>query len=310
MDNRCLVILLISTLLMIYVLCCNSKSNFKAIWVKRTIDNNINDYVKGTWASASPKIILNHIKNSKDILMIKNDKYDIGILASFLNKIKSPVILVTLDGDYSTPSITAPNVAYKILNHPMIKKWYTQNYDKSIIHPKLDYYPIGLDLHTAREKKHKINIKDESYYLQLRNTPMKRKLRILGDFHINYTHPDRKVAHNKLKNNKFVDFIPKKIPQTDLLKLYRQYTFVLSPRGNGLDCHRTWEILLLGAIPIVQSSPLDEMYIKHNLPVLIVKDYDILNHIDEDQLLRWKNIYEQKNDDILHKLTPEYWLRQ
>ena len=258
-DNRRVAILLILALLIIYVLRCNNKSNFKAIWVKRTIDNDINDYLKGGGNIASPEIILNHIKNSKDVLMIKNNKHDVGILASFLNKIKSPVILVTLDGFYSTPSITAPNVAYEILNHPMIKKWYTQNYDKSIIHPKLDYYPIGLDLHTAREKKHKINIKDESYYLQLRNTPVKRKPRILGDFHITYSHPDRKVAHNKLKNNKFVDFIPNKILQTDLLKLYRQYTFVLSPRGAGLDCHRTWEILLLGAIPIVQSSPLDEM---------------------------------------------------
>ena len=25
---------------------------------------------------------------------------------------------------------------------------------------------------------------------------------------------------------------------------YDKYNFVISPRGNGLDCHRTWELFL------------------------------------------------------------------
>jgi len=31
--------------------------------------------------------------------------------------------------------------------------------------------------------------------------------------------------------------------------------FTLSPAGAGLDCHRTWEALLLGSIPVVLRSP-------------------------------------------------------
>ncbi|CAF1520246.1 unnamed protein product, partial [Adineta steineri] len=30
----------------------------------------------------------------------------------------------------------------------------------------------------------------------------------------------------------------------------RQYLFWLSPRGRGLDCHRTWEALYLDIIPV------------------------------------------------------------
>ena len=30
---------------------------------------------------------------------------------------------------------------------------------------------------------------------------------------------------------------------------------VISPMGNGLDCHRTWEALYLGVIPLVRGSP-------------------------------------------------------
>jgi hypothetical protein len=37
----------------------------------------------------------------------------------------------------------------------------------------------------------------------------------------------------------------------------QQYKFVLSPVGNGEDTHRTWEALLAGSIPIVESSVRD-----------------------------------------------------
>ena len=42
----------------------------------------------------------------------------------------------------------------------------------------------------------------------------------------------------------------------------RQFPFWLSPRGNGLDCHRTWEALYLDIIPIVWHSTLDPLYRK------------------------------------------------
>jgi len=40
------------------------------------------------------------------------------------------------------------------------------------------------------------------------------------------------------------------------------FHFVASPRGNGLDCFRTWEVLALGAIPVVKrSGPHDAVYV-------------------------------------------------
>ena len=58
-----------------------------------------------------------------------------------------------------------------------------------------------------------------------------------------------------------------------LLKL-QQYRFVLSPPGNGPDCHRTWEALLMGCIPVVLSGPLNAVY--EGLPVLILDSWDDL----------------------------------
>ena len=36
-----------------------------------------------------------------------------------------------------------------------------------------------------------------------------------------------------------------------MLETYARAQFVLSPRGNGVDCHRTWDVLAVGAIPVV-----------------------------------------------------------
>jgi hypothetical protein len=68
-----------------------------------------------------------------------------------------------------------------------------------------------------------------------------------------------------------VDFLLKRVPQEEIWRLYSRYPFVLSARGNGLDCHRTWELLLLGSIVITRTSPLDSLF--EGLPVAIVNDW-------------------------------------
>lgn len=51
-----------------------------------------------------------------------------------------------------------------------------------------------------------------------------------------------------------------------------QYKFIVSPEGNGIDCHRHYEAILAGCIPIIEDNPL--MMEKYNgLPVLWTHDY-------------------------------------
>jgi hypothetical protein len=54
---------------------------------------------------------------------------------------------------------------------------------------------------------------------------------------------------------------------------HRFFGFVISPHGNGLDCHRTWEALILNSAPIVKTSPLDRLYTALGMPVVIVNDW-------------------------------------
>lgn len=50
------------------------------------------------------------------------------------------------------------------------------------------------------------------------------------------------------------------------------YKFIISPEGNGIDCHRHYEALMAGCIPIVEEHEgIREKY--KGCPVLYTKDY-------------------------------------
>jgi len=50
------------------------------------------------------------------------------------------------------------------------------------------------------------------------------------------------------------------------------YRFVISPEGNGIDCHRHYEALMAGCIPIVEDHPM--IRCKYgNAPILYTTDY-------------------------------------
>ena len=80
-----------------------------------------------------------------------------------------------------------------------------------------------------------------------------------------------------------------------------QSKFVLSPRGQGLDCFRTWEALLVGSFPVVKTSLLDPLFA--DLPVVIVKDW---NEVTEEFLNKKYEEMSQKTYN-LDKLYAPYW---
>ena len=45
------------------------------------------------------------------------------------------------------------------------------------------------------------------------------------------------------------------LPLPLLWHAYRAHRFVFSPWGNGVDCGRSWEVLLLGAVPVIERFP-------------------------------------------------------
>ena len=77
--------------------------------------------------------------------------------------------------------------------------------------------------------------------------------------------------------------------------------FVLSPLGLEVDCTRTWECFVLGAIPIVEHSYLDPLY--KGLPILLINDWDEIN----EEFLNRKYAEIQSQPHTLEKAYIDYW---
>jgi len=237
----------------------------------------------------------------------------IPTFAESLNKIDSKFILVSGDCDESVPDmIFNENSFLKFIESDKIICWFTQNCTR--VHPKLIPIPIGLDYHTLSKSsmvwgKQKGAEMQEKELISIKEASLpfyKRKISCYSNFHFNkskqhaFTY-DRDDAISLIPKE-LVYYEPKPIPRDDSWNHQAEYAFVVSPHGNGLDCHRTWEALILGCIPIVKTSTIDSLY--DNLPVLIVDRWsDVSIELLEKTVIMFKTMNFEYD-----KLTLKYWI--
>ena len=222
-----------------------------------------------------------------------------------LSTIKKPFILITTDGDLSVPSQLRQQTVAALKASPNMVAWYSQNVDGS--DPDVNHYPIGLDIHGLREWTTAPGLL--STLKHLGNTAPRassRPLRVFNDLALAPTDA-RREAHAAVEGCAHVDFASARVSQVEIWRRYASYPFVMSAHGNGLDCHRTWEVLLLGCIPIVKTSSLDPLY--QGLPVAIVEGWREVR--DTALLERWLDAFAPLTDPayIQARLNPRAWLR-
>lgn len=128
---------------------------------------------------------------------------------------------------------------------------------------------------------------------------------------------NRKIIIKNLENNKFEN---KKINPNYYFKNLSDYKFVISPEGNGIDCHRHYEALLSGCIPICEfNEKIKEKY--KNLPILYTKDYSEIteNYLEskyneflekEYDFSRLFLSHYTKNEQNIIKKKCNYWLKK
>ena len=85
-----------------------------------------------------------------------------------------------------------------------------------------------------------------------------------------------------------------------------EYLYWVSPRGNGLESHRTWEALYLGCVPVLERSEVTAgLFDDGDLPVLLVDDLTALTReVLLEHLPRFEHI---ERDFPRRKLVLEYW---
>ena len=80
---------------------------------------------------------------------------------------------------------------------------------------------------------------------------------------------NRSTIVNKLSSNGIQNKI---LPSSEYFTTLPNYKFVISPEGNGVDCHRHYEALMAGCIPVVEDSEhIRTVY--GNCPILYTTDY-------------------------------------
>lgn len=232
-----------------------------------------------------------------------------------LRKINFKFVLVSGDCDEDIPNnIFRSQKDYNnFINDERIVKWYTQNWVGDY-NPKVFHLPIGMDYHTMTNRQifwgsMKNPFEQESVLKMIikKLIPFwKRRIMCYSNFHfsMNTKHSyDRKNAIKEIPRE-LIFYEKTRVNRLQTWLNQKDYAFVVSPFGGGYDCHRTWEALMLGCIPIVMSSGLNPLF--EDLPVLIVKKWE---EVTKQKLQ--ETIEQFKNRKFKYaKLTLKYWMDQ
>lgn len=226
-----------------------------------------------------------------DLIFVQADqlKYFVSQLHP---KIINPYILITHNSDNSIPG-----VFNELLDDHKLIAWFGQNVE-NCSHPKMHPIPIGI----ANNYWPHGSVDTLNRIQKIANTLSKVNL-LYMNFQINNFPNERAYVYKKFKNQRFCTIDTPLGFEAYLTKL-AESKFVLSPRGYGLDCHRHWESMLMGAIPIIKSSSLDVLF--EDLPALIIHDWD---EVTEEFLhQKWEEM--SRKEYHLEKLYADYWLQQ
>jgi len=175
----------------------------------------------------------------------------------YLPRIQNQVILITGNYGYGA-DLPMPGPYGNLLESPKIAAWLVQNLDREKSE-KLIPIPMGIaNRHWPHGNTDLLNqwmerpsVRTTLTYINL--TPRPERMDCINHF--------RKMGFRFEESKSFDAYL------SDLLHT----KFVISPRGNALDSHRTWESLLMGCYPVVLSSTLDPLY--QDLPVVIVNSW-------------------------------------
>lgn len=258
----------------------------------RAIANHIIDE---TNQSLDPNAVQPH-----DIIFLKTD-YAPSFFQIMHPKITNPYILITHNSDLSPIFLLSGNCSWlktdlsAYLDDPKLIIWFAQNIDYS--HPKLQAIPIGL----ANRRWPHGNV--ELFLHAIKDIPPLelRVPKIYLNFLVENNRAERQRALDILADLSFSHHAKLKSP-AQYLKEMKCYRYVVNPAGNGLDCHRIWEALLLGCIPIIKHSSLDSLY--EDLPVIFVNDWTEIN----EYFLERKYRELMQRSYALEKLYADYWI--
>jgi hypothetical protein len=204
-------------------------------------------------------------------------------------------ILITHQSDYDINKHIFESKPKNII------KWFAQNVNHK--NEDLIPLPIGIENHTGPSKGNSIDLNFIKKFTQNYSHIEKKIDKIYCNFNLN-NHHSRNNVKNFLLQNELCDLGTFGIPYELYCSEIRKYLFVASPRGNGIDCHRTWESLLMGSIPIVEKHFMYDSY--KNLPIIQINSWskdEIIKNME-----KYIELYYQDNlFTNMEEITMSFW---
>ncbi len=168
-------------------------------------------------------------------------------------------------------------------------------------HPKIIPIPIGI------ENKHHGN-EVLPFLLNLAKRTAQKRPHIFYHFSVQTNPPERGPALTYFKTHPLLETISTFVPYWSYKKILASYAFTVSPAGNTLGSHRTWEALYLRTIPIVKRTVDAEACVALGLPLWIVDDWSELEQQTEATLAtRYDAMMKQASFEAL---DMHYWRKR
>ena len=196
-----------------------------------------------------------------NVVFLKTD-FMHDFFTSTFPRIKNGFVLATHNSDFPAPSQYA-----SFLDDARLLAWYALNPDT--VHPKL--VPVPISLANAHWPHGRPPVVQDAFDAK-KEAWSARQHGLYINTDVTSNKDDRSKALTSVASLESVYVRRGRLNYSDYLHDVANSKFVLSPPGNGADCHRTWEAILLNAVPIVASSSLLSPLYK-GLPVLTVDDW-------------------------------------
>jgi len=153
-----------------------------------------------------------------------------------------------------------------LLEDPRLITWYGMNID--INHSKLQAIPIGI----ANEKWPHGN---KDIVLKVISENNEKSNLVYCNFDITTNYDKRYNTLKVLNPHTYINFEKNKLTFEDYTRKLSTYKYVISPPGNSVDCHRIWEAIYQGVVPIVEKHLALNFF--YDLPILFVDSFSCLS---------------------------------
>lgn len=188
-----------------------------------------------------------------------------------------------------------------VQNYPLTK-WFGVNKQSH----RVCGLPLGITNNTRESELHPI-YGNVDVMTEVASQPRDIQNLVYMNFSVDTYPAERQVVWSMFKDNPWVTV---ELPENSMdgrkrfLQNARNHSFVLCPRGNGIDTHRLWETLYMGSIPIVRKD------IAHSdwtdLPILFVDSWEeVTEERLRNELIRFQTTQWNKE-----KLFIGYWVER